>query len=135
MRGVLPAAAVLVLAGGCTGGGGAGVAGGCTGPQLSVAPAEARVGEEVTISVEWLHEGCDDTGRGLEEERPATASAVLVQDGAVTTLGALTGRGERFSDQLDVTLPAGAVPGPASVALETGDGSSRGGSADLVVLR
>ena len=117
---------------GCGGGGvGGGVGGGasCAGPQLSVSPTQARPGDQVTVSVEWLHEGCDDTG-GPSDERPATATVVFVQGAEETALGTVAGAGETYAATLTAVVPAGATPGVSTVGL--GDGWGVG--TDVTVL-
>jgi len=120
--------AVLLLAG-CSAGS-AGAAASCVGPVMTVDPAQARGGDPVTVTVEWLHEGCNDHS-GADEERPLTDVPVsFVQDGVRVLLGRVSGTGERYTGTLTVPLPAQATPGAAGVAL----GSAEGTTTRLTVL-
>jgi hypothetical protein len=114
-------AALLVLgvAAGC---GGPSAAASCVGPTLAVAPAQARVGQEVVVTVDRLHEGCNDY-TGADEERALTDVPVgFVQDAVRVPLGTVSGTGDTFAAQLTVRVPAQATPGPARVVV--GNGSS-----------
>jgi hypothetical protein len=117
-----------VLATGCGAGGGAGAASSCVGPQLTLVPDRAAVGQEVTVGVEWLREGCDDHP-GADEERPLTDVPVsFVQGATEVRLGTVSGTGDRHAGSVTVTVPSSAGPGPAEVRL------GAGGRAGLTVL-
>jgi hypothetical protein len=119
---------VAVLLTGCGAGGAAGAAASCVGPQLTLVPDRAAAGQQVTLSVEWLREGCDDH-TGADEERPLTDVPVSFVQGATTVpLGAVSGTGDRYAGSLTVAVPGDAGPGPAEVRL------GAGGRADLTVL-
>ena len=124
--------APLLLAGllaGCTAGG-SGIAASCVGPSMTLTPTAAAVGEDVTVAVEWLREGCNDYS-GADEERPLTDVPVtFVQDGARVPLGTVGGTGERYAGRLTAPVPQQAVPGAAAVVLGEGEAVT----ADLVVL-
>ena len=117
----------MLLLVGC-GTGGAGAAASCVGPQVTLAPGAAAVGEEITVTVEWLREGCNDHS-GADEERPRTDVAVsFVQGESEVPLGTVSGTGERFSGTLTAVVPAVGRPGVATV------GVGPGASAELTVL-
>ena len=129
MRASVGLGALLLLAG-CAGSGGDEVAAACVGPQLGLAPAAAAVGDDLTVTVEWLREGCDDTG-GADEERPVSdVPVVLVQGGTRVQLGTVSGRGDRYAGSLTASVPGEARPGPATVVLEHGGSPA----VDLTVL-
>jgi hypothetical protein len=129
MRSPAGAAVVLLSAlvsSGCAGSGG--VAASCVGPQVALTPAEAAVGERVTVTVEWLREGCNDY-TGADEERASVDVPVsFVQGDTRVHLGAVSGTGDRFSATLTATVPADGAAGPAEVVV--GDSAT----ADLTVL-
>jgi len=115
--GAAGAVAGLALLAGCSAGGGGTSAAACAGPQLTLSPAEATVGQQVTATVEWLHSGCDDTG-GADEERPLVDVPVsFVQGGTTVLLDEVSGTGERYSATLVFPVPAEATPGPAELTV------------------
>ena len=127
--GVVPALLLAALLAGC--GRGPGAAASCVGPQLTLTPARAAVGEDVTVSVEWLREGCNDYS-GADEERPLTdVPVVFVQGGTRVLLGTVSGSGDRHAGSLTAPVPGWAGPGTAAVRLEHGGTPS----VDLTVQR
>jgi len=115
--GAAGAVTALGLLAGCSAGGGGTSAASCTGPQVTLAPTQAAVGQEVTATVEWLHSGCNDTG-GADEERPLVDVPVSFVQGSTTVLlDEVSGAGERYSATLVFPVPAEATPGPAGLAV------------------
>jgi len=115
MRPVAGVVAVLLLAG-CSASG-PGAAASCVGPAVTLDPARARAGEAVTVTVEWLREGCNDH-TGADEERALTDVPVsFVQGGVRVLLGTVSGSGERYTGALPARVPAQAAPGAAEVTL------------------
>jgi hypothetical protein len=128
MRSPVPALAVLVLLTGCGGGAGGGAAASCVGPQVTLEPDRAAVGDAVSVGVEWLREGCNDYSGADEEHALTDVPVSFVQGGRTVSLGTVSGTGDRFSGQLATAVPAGGVPGPAAVTV------GAYGGADLTVL-
>jgi hypothetical protein len=105
---------LAALLAGCGGGGGA--AASCVGPTVTLTPARAAVGEDVTVRVEWLREGCNDH-TGADEERPLTDVPVtFVQGDTRVPLGTVSGAGDHHAGTLTAPLPE-AAPGAASIEL------------------
>ena len=113
--------ALAALLAGCAGGG-AGAAASCVGPLVSLSPASAAVGDEVTVDVEWLREGCNDTPGADEERALIDVPVSFVQGGTEVRLGTVSGTGERYAGTLTTAVPSAGVPGPAVVVV--GEGSS-----------
>jgi hypothetical protein len=89
---------------------------------VSVTPSSPRAGADVVVTVDRLHDGCDDHD-GADEERPLIGVPVtFVQQAVRVPLGTVSGQGETFSARLTFRLPAEAVPGPALVNVGIGDG-------------
>ncbi|MGY1813009.1 hypothetical protein [Blastococcus sp. SYSU D00820] len=104
----------------CSGGGG-GAAASCAGPHAMVSPPEARVGEEVVLTVDRLFEGCDDTG-GTGDERPLTDVPVgFVQGGVRVPVGTVSSTAEDSTGRLVFRVPDSASPGPAQVTVFADD--------------
>lgn len=105
---------------------GAAVAG-CTGPVLSLTaqdpgPPLVALASDLTVTGEWFHSGCDDTGQGSgcgappSEEAPLSDVELFVeQSGRSVLLGTsdAADRSDRYAIAWDVDLPAGLRPGPA----------------------
>jgi hypothetical protein len=121
----------------------AGAVAGCVGPVLAVGPvvdpadaedlpasqAALPLGEAVTVSGRWFHEGCDDTGQGSgctapvpSEESPLRdVDLVLEQGGSSWELGTAdaASREEQYAVTWQVRVPDGAQPGSATLRAGT----------------
>jgi hypothetical protein len=112
---VLIAPVLLVTA--CGSGANAGTAASCVSPQLvTLSPHQGPARTSVSMTVEWLHDGCNDT-TGADEERPRTATIYFGQQQTETPVGTMTGAGARYTATLRFDIPATAVPGPAVLSL------------------
>jgi hypothetical protein len=74
------------------------------------------VGDDVTVRVDWLREGCDDYSGADEERSPTDVPVVFVQGGTRVPLGTVSGSGDRHAGDLTVPLPE-AAPGAARIEL------------------
>ena len=109
--------APLLLVSACGGGADAAGAASCVGPQLvSLSPQHGPARTSISLTVEWLNEGCHDTNEP-SDERPRTAALYFHQQQTETLLGSMTGAGPRYTATLRVEVPARAVPGPAVLYL------------------
>jgi hypothetical protein len=109
--------AVLSLAG--CGQATSGVGASCVGPQLTVTPATAEPGQQVSFSVEWLYSGCRDTNPSTEVVKPLLDVPVeMTQGGRSAVVGTVSGTGEHFTGALRFALPAWLRPGSAEVVLD-----------------
>ena len=125
---LLALSVVAALLTACAGGGGDGAAASCVGPQVTLEPDRAAVGDVVSVTVEWLRDGCNDYSGADEEHALTDVPVSFVQGGRTVSLGTVSGTGDRFSGQLATAVPAGGVPGPAVVTV------GAYGRADLTVL-
>lgn len=116
----------------------------CVGPQLRVdavatpatststnspAPVSVSKTQAVTVSGEWFHAGCDDTGSGAGCSGPSQASSespmrdvalVLTQGSRSWTLGtADAGSDDHSSISWQVRLPDDVAPGPAVIRTDS----------------
>ncbi|GAB4082435.1 hypothetical protein GCU67_10690 [Modestobacter muralis] len=104
------AVVVLALLPGCTG-----AQASCAAPEMSVAPSQARVGDQVVVTMARLQESCSGDD-GSDEDRPLTEVPVsFVQGGTRVPLARVAGRGDGFAGSITVPVPAQAVPGAALV--------------------
>ena len=108
----------------------------CVGPQLRLGPpASASAGDSassvkvsraqpLTVSGEWFHEGCDDTGTSAGCSGPAPAASeppmrevtlTLTQGGSSWKLGTADAAGpdQNYAISWVVQLPEDVEPGPA----------------------
>jgi hypothetical protein len=118
---------LALLLAGC-GADGLGGAASCVGPSVTLDPVQARVGDDVTVTVEWLHEGCNDHDGADEERALRDVPVSFMQGGTRVLLGTVSGTGERYTGSLAAPVPAEAAPGAAVIAVG-GDGNT----ADLTV--
>ena len=105
---------------------------GCAGPQLAVgqrvepepAPTAVTIGQVVTVTGEWFHTGCDDTGQGAgcgappsEQEPMRGVSLVLEQGGTTVPLGTADAgdRSDRYRVDWQAQVPSDLQPGPATL--------------------
>ena len=106
-------AAGLVVAGCTSGGPGVGSAGACAAPEASPSPASAAEGDTVAIRGTYFGP-CNDTN--MSSEAPWKQVDLLwVQDGATTPLGSARLIGDTGELSGEIIVPAGALPGEASV--------------------
>ena len=111
--GTVLAVLLVVLLPGCTGEEAAEVS--CAAPEMSVAPSEAHVGDEVVITMARLQQGCSDDD-GSVEDRPLTEVPVsFVQGDTRVPLARVAGRGQGFGGSVSFPVPDQAAPGPALV--------------------
>jgi hypothetical protein len=107
----------------------------CAGPQPTLSSRSVVPGQQVILSVDWLHSGCRDMGGSAgarQSEAPLVDVPVEVVQGAThTVVGTVSGRGERFTGTLTFTLPGTLQPGDASVVL---GGGAAGTSVPIVVV-
>jgi hypothetical protein len=109
----------MLLVSACGSGADAGAAASCVSPQLvTLSPQHGPARTSVSLTVEWLHEGCNDT-TGADEETPRTAPVYFSQQHIETLVGTMTGSGEHFRAALRFDVPATATPGPAVLHLGT----------------
>jgi hypothetical protein len=95
------------------------------GPQLALSPVAAAAGQEVALSVEWLHSGCADTYPGADTEAPLVDVQVeTVQGAARAVVGTVSGTGPHVSGALRFALPRWLRPGTAELVLDA-PGSGR----------
>ena len=87
----------------------------CRDPQVSLSPDRARVGEQLTVTMDRVRPGpdCpDDDARGDDlVEVPVS----FVQGDTRVELGRVAGPGEGFGGAITVPVPAQATPGAAQV--------------------
>ncbi len=89
----------------------------CAAPLVRVAPAEARAGDQVVVTVTGLHEGCNDHN-GADEERPMLDVPITFLQGDTGRLvGEVSGTGETYAGRASIAVPADAEPGPATVSV------------------
>lgn len=111
--------APLVLVTACGGGPGTGAAASCVGPQLvTLSPDHGPTRSSISLTVEWLHDGCHDTNEP-DDEKPRTAGVYFGQQGTETLVGSMTGAGPHYTATLRFDVPATAVAGPAVLSLGT----------------
>lgn len=109
--------AALLLVPACSGRADAGAAASCVGPQLvSLSPHSAPPRRSISLTVEWLQEGCHDAN-GPNDVRPRTAAVYFGQQQSETLVGTMTGAGTHYIATLRFDVPAAAVPGPAVLYL------------------
>lgn len=109
--------APLLLVSACGSGAGAGAAASCVPPRLvTLSPQHGPAQTAISLTVEFLHEGCNDTN-GADEERPRTASVYFSQQHVETPVGTMTGAGKHYTATLRFDVPATATPGPAVLHL------------------
>ncbi|MDQ1661808.1 MAG: hypothetical protein QOJ68_1788 [Blastococcus sp.] len=110
-------APMLLLVTACGAGANAGAAASCVAPQLvALSPQSGPARTSISMTVEWLHEGCHDTN-GPDEQRPRTAPVYFSQQHVETLVGTMTGSGEHYRAALRFDVPATATPGPAVLHL------------------
>jgi hypothetical protein len=105
----------------------------CVGPQLRVGSGSSEAGDPpsaaevpksrpLTVSGEWFHEGCNDTGTSAGCSGPSPAKAeppmrdvilTLVQGSSSWALGTADAAGQNYTISWAVRLPVGVEPGPA----------------------
>jgi hypothetical protein len=83
---------------------------------VALSPHHGPARSPISLTVEWLHEGCNDTN-GANDERPRTAAVYFGQQHTETLVGSMTGAGAHYAATLHVDVPASAVPGPAVLSL------------------
>ena len=111
------AVASLLLLSAC--GGGAGAAASCVAPRLvTLSPEHGPARTAVSMTVQFLHEGCNDT-TGAHEERPRTVPVYFTQQHVETPVGTMTGAGRLYTATLRFDVPATATRGPAVLSLGT----------------
>lgn len=116
MRQGWPAVVALMFVAAC--GAGNGSSASCVGPQLvSLSPDEGAADAAVTLTVEWLRDGCNDY-TGADEGRPRKDVPVYFSQRADETLvGTLSGTGAHFRGSIRFLVPTTARPGPATLLL------------------
>ena len=96
-----------------------GVAASCAGPRLALSPVSAAPGQQVGLSVEWLHSGCADTVPVVDPEGAlADVPVEVVQGSTRAVVGTISGRGPQFTGALQFALPEWLRPGPAALVLD-----------------
>jgi hypothetical protein len=111
------AIAPILLVTACGSSAGTGTAASCVAPQLvALSPQHGRALTSVSLRVEWLRDGCNDTN-GADEESPRTAPVYFSQQHAETRVGTMTGSGRRYTATLRFDVPTNATPGPAVLSL------------------
>lgn len=124
MRQWWPGVVALLLVAAC--GSGSGTAASCAGPQLvALTPEHVAAGAAVTVTVEWLHDGCNDTinvGAGgphpANEETPRTnVPLYFAQQPDEKLVGTMSGSGAHYRGVLRFAVPSSARPGPATLLL------------------
>jgi hypothetical protein len=107
----------LLFAIACGSGGSGGDAACPAPPPASVSPDHGPALTSVTLTVEGLHEGCNDYN-GADEERPREDVPVyFTQQDIDMQIGSVTGSGDGYRDSLRFEIPATAEPGPAVLYL------------------
>ena len=124
MRQGWPVVAALMLVAACGAGGGASAS--CVGPQLvSLSPGTGAADASVTLTVDWLRNGCNDTvvvgpdgPHPADEETPRTDVPVYFsQQPDETLVGTMSGTGAHFRGSIRFVVPRTARPGPATLLL------------------
>jgi hypothetical protein len=111
-------AGTLFAAAGCGTSTASGVGGSCAGPQPSLSPDRAAVGQQVTYTVDFLATGCRDTNPSDEVVKPLPGVPVeIVQAGSHAVVGTVSGAGDRYTGSLTFAVPAWLHPGTAEVVL------------------
>ena len=102
----------------------------CAGPvlktngpgQATIAPVAQTLREPFTVSGEWFHSGCDDTGQGSgcgahqRGEAPLKDVELILEQGTQTTAVATadaSSQSKRYSVMWTVDVPSTFIAGPA----------------------
>jgi hypothetical protein len=124
MRHGWAAVAALLLVAACDSSSGA--AASCVGPQLvSLSPDRGAAHAAVTLSVEWLHNGCNDTvyvgpngpSPANEETPRMNVPVYFAQQSHETLVGTMSGTGAHYRGSISFAVPATARPGHATLLL------------------
>lgn len=133
-RAIVGALLVLLSATGCSPVGGGGGSGSCAAQEIVLADPHLTPGGQVSLSVEWMTERCEDTGGSNRAAEDVEVTITPESTGQERVLGVLDpASGPRFTVSGSVTLPDDIPPGDATLVVASRTGERLSASRDVTV--